>query len=122
VVIYVKKIIEVKNGVAVVEREFEDGYEEIEVPLPALLTVTKEINTPRLPSLKGKMKAKAIQISTWSATDIQADSAKIGLKASPTRVVKIFNPPVRTNRQTLHGEAGEIAKTLVGKLKETRII
>ena len=49
------------------------GYEVIESPLPCLLTVVKEINEPRLPSLKGKMAARKAEIPTWTAEDIGAE-------------------------------------------------
>jgi len=122
VVTYIRKIIGVENNKLIVEREFEDGYEEIETPLPSLITVMKQLNTPRLPSLKGKMRAKSMTMTQWNAEAIGAEAAKIGLKGSPTRVVKIFNPPVRTDKQVLDGEPDVIAKTVIGKLKETKVI
>ncbi len=122
VITYVRKIVEQKADKLIVEREFEDGYEIIQVSLPASLTVTKEINIPRLPSLKGKMKAKSMEIKTLSAEDIKADPEKIGLKGSPTKVTKIFNPPVRSDREFLNGSPTELATLLVGKLKEKKVI
>ena len=73
----------------------EDGYEIIEAPLPALITVVKEINTPRLPSLKGIMRSKQAKIVCWTHKDIEADPLNIGLNASPTQVARIFTPPPR---------------------------
>ena len=122
VITYVRKIVEVQDNKLTVEREFEDGYELIQVALPASITVTKEINTPRLPSLKGKMKAKSMEVATLSAEDIKADPEKIGLKGSPTKVTKIFNPPVRGDRESLTGEPAELASLLVSKLKEKKVI
>ncbi len=116
-VTYVKKIEEVKNKTMRVERMMEEGFEIIETPLPALLTVVKEINEPRLPSLKGLMRAKQAKIMHWTAKDIAADSACIGLDSSPTRVVKIFTPPPRIGGQMLTGETQEIVEQLVGLLK-----
>ena len=57
-VTYVKKIEEARDKSMKVERMLEEGFEIIETPLPALLTVVKEINEPRMPSLKGLMKRK----------------------------------------------------------------
>ncbi|MFA5928057.1 MAG: electron transfer flavoprotein subunit beta/FixA family protein [Candidatus Margulisiibacteriota bacterium] len=122
IVTYVRKVVEQKDGSLIMEKEFEDGYEVMKTPLPAVITVTKEINVPRLPSLKGKMKAKTIQVPTWSAADIGADPESAGLKGSPTKVMKIFNPPVRTDREKLEGEAVLIATTLVARLKERKVI
>jgi len=116
-VTYVKKIEEVKDQVMRVERMMEEGYEIIETPLPALLTVVKEINEPRLPSLKGLMRAKQAKITHWTAKDLTLDSRYLGLEGSPTRVVKIFTPPPRTGGQMLQGETQEIVEKLAALLK-----
>lgn len=122
VVTYVRKIVECKDNSLIVEREFEDGYEVIQVTLPAVITVTKEINIPRLPSLKGKMKAKSLEVPTLSAEAVDADPEQIGLKGSPTKVAKIFNPPVRSDRELLTGEEPDVVQQLVSKLKEKKVI
>ena len=62
--------------------------------LPGVLTVVKEVADPRLPTLRGKQKAKRAEIPVWTAKDMETDSAKLGLNGSPTRVVKIFRPTV----------------------------
>lgn len=116
-VTYVKKIEEVKDGSMRVERMMEEGFEIIEVPLPCLLTVVKEINEPRLPSLKGMMRSKAVKITTLGHKDLGLEAKKIGLDGSPTRVVKIFTPPPRIGGQMLEGETSEIASQLVDLLK-----
>ncbi len=117
-VTYVKKIEEISANKAKVERMTEEGYDVIETPIPCLLTVVKEINTPRLPSLKGMMKAKSAKIIKWTADDIKCDPKSIGLDGSPTRVVKIFTPPPRKGGQILKGEAVELSKELVELLKD----
>jgi len=115
---YVRKIEEIDEKHIVAERMLEEGYEVISSPLPCLLTVVKEINEPRLQSLKGKMAAKKAEIQTWSAEDIQAESNKVGLEGSPTKVVEIFTPPARSGGEMLDGEPAEVAAELVGKLKD----
>ncbi|MGE5309312.1 MAG: electron transfer flavoprotein subunit beta/FixA family protein [Deltaproteobacteria bacterium] len=117
-VTYVKKIEEIKDGKAKVERMSEEGYDILVSPLPAVFTVVKEINTPRLPGLKGMMRAKSAKITTWSAKDIGAEPENVGLKGSRTSVVKIFTPPVRAGGQMLTGEVPEVAEKLAGLLKE----
>ena len=99
------------------ERMTEEGYEIIESPLPCLITVVKEINDPRLPSLKGKMKAKKFEIKRWGAADLNVDPDLIGLNGSPTKVVKIFTPPPRKGGQILQGDVNEVSKRLVELLK-----
>lgn len=120
-VTYVKKIEKLDKEKATVERMTEEGYDIIEVPLPCVFTVVKEINEPRLPSLKGKMKAKKIEIPVWTAADVACDEEKIGLDGSPTRVVKIFTPPPRGGGRLLEGEPSETAKELASLLKSAII-
>jgi electron transfer flavoprotein beta subunit len=98
---YISKVLEVKTHSIIVERMLENGYEILEIELPCLLTVVKEINFPRLPTLRGKLKAKAMQIPIWSPEDIEAESEFLGLKGSPTRVVKISTPKVSRNGEVL---------------------
>jgi electron transfer flavoprotein beta subunit len=93
-VTYTSKIREVEEGNLTVERLVEEGYEILKLPLPALLTVVKEISFPRLPTLRGKQKARKAEIINWSADDIEIDRDKLGLKGSSTRVVKIDHPRV----------------------------
>ncbi|MDD5156326.1 MAG: electron transfer flavoprotein subunit beta/FixA family protein, partial [Candidatus Omnitrophica bacterium] len=117
-VTYVKKIEEVKGNIMRVERMMEEGFEIIETPLPALLTVVKEINEPRLPSLKGMMRAKSAKIALWTQKELNLDPQKLGLCGSPTQVVKIFTPTPRAGGQKLTGEIPEIATALVDLLKD----
>jgi electron transfer flavoprotein beta subunit len=117
-VTYVRKIEEIDDKHVVAERLLENGYEVIEAPLPCLLTVVKEINEPRLPSLKGKMTAKKAEITKWTAEDIGAEPAWIGLDGSPTKVVKIFTPPARGGGEVFTGEPEEAVSKLVEKLRD----
>ena len=120
-VTYVKKIEEIKDNKAKVERMMEEGYDIVETPMPCLFTVVKEINNPRLPSLRGMMKAKSAKITKWTADDIEADPKSIGLDGSPTRVVKIFTPPARKGGEMLRGDTADIAREVVELLKEVVI-
>ncbi len=119
---YVSKIREIEKGQAVVECLMETGKEVLEVELPAVLTVVKEINEPRLPSLKGKMRAKKAEITVWNEADIEADPEKVGLKGSPTAVNRTFSPPRRSGGEIIQAETNaEAGKILVGKIKELQI-
>lgn len=117
-VTYVKKIEKISADEARVERMTEEGYDIVETPLAALLTVVKEINEPRLPSLKGKMRAKKAEIPVWTAEDLCCQEDKIGLDGSPTRVLKIFTPSQRKGGEILEGEASEKVKKLAELMKE----
>jgi len=116
-VTYVKKIEEANEKTMRLERMLEEGFEIIETPLPALITVVKEINEPRIASLKGMMRAKSAKITLWSQNDLGLDSEKIGLCGSPTQVVKIFTPTPRTGGQIISGDTQEVCKKIVELLK-----
>ncbi len=122
---YVSKIKEIDFGKKkiVVERLLEHGREIVESTLPALITVVKDINEPRLPSLLGIKKAAKAQIPTLTAKDIGADENRIGLKGSPTWVTKVFSPEARGGSgEMLKGELAEIIPLLVNKLMDTKFI
>lgn len=114
---YVRKITGFENNVIRLHRLMDDGYDEVEIPLPGLLTVVKEINQPRVPSLKGKMKAKGLVIRNLNAVDIGADADSIGLPGSTTQVVKVFAPEFKGERAMLQGTVDEQVEQLVKKLE-----
>lgn len=115
-VAYVRKINSHTTDSIRVERLMDDGHDLVEVPLPALFTVVKEINEPRIPSLKGKMRAKKIDITVLNAADIEADPEQLGLKGSTTQVVRVFSPELKGERAMLTGTADEQVAQLYEKL------
>jgi len=113
----VQKTRQVTAATIEVERMMDDGYDVLRLPLPALLTVVKDINEPRVASLKGKMKAKKAEIQQFSAADIGADPQCIGLTGSPTQVVRVFSPEPRGDRRIFSGSVDEQVDQLVACLK-----
>lgn len=113
---YVRKIEEIREGYIRCQRMTEDGYEVIEMPLPAVITVVKEIAEPRLPSIKGMMRAKKAVVTVWTADDIGADKNLCGLKGSPTQVVRTFVPIHDIKSEILEGEPREQAQKLAERL------
>ncbi len=113
---YVRKIEEVTPNTIRCQRMTEDGYEVIEMPLPAVITVVKEINEPRLPSIKGKLKARKTEVTVYTADDIGADKNLCGLKGSPTQVVKTFVPVHEIKAEMIDGNAKEQAQKLAEKM------
>lgn len=91
---YVGKLERTDEGNLLAERLVEGGREVVSVAAPALMTVVKEIGVPRLPTLRGILRAKEANIEIWGPVDISADPSLIGLNGSPTRVVKIHHPQV----------------------------
>ncbi len=122
IITYVRKV-EINGALVNVERVFEDGYERMGAELPLVLTVLKEMNVPRMASLRGRMKAKKAEIPRKTAADIGADPAFTGLAGSPTKVVKIFSPPKKTGGLKIEGTAPlDAARTVISKLKEQKVI
>ena len=121
---YVSKVREIDPGKKkiVVERMLENGKEVVECSLPAVITVMKDINEPRLPSLLGIKKAAKAQIPTWTAQDVGVDENRVGLKGSPTWVWKVFTPEARGGGEVLKGELTEVASLLVEKLMDLKFI
>jgi electron transfer flavoprotein alpha/beta subunit len=115
-VAYVRKVDDVRDNSIVVQRLMDDGFDVIESSLPVLLTVVRELNVPRLPSLKGKMAAKKAEIRKLTAADIGADEGSLGLKGSPTQVKNIFAPEAKKDRKMLSGTDDENIETLVKEL------
>jgi electron transfer flavoprotein beta subunit len=113
----VQNVREIEKDFILVERMMDDGFDVVRLPLPALLTVVKDINEPRVPSLKGKMKAKKADITVLTAADIRAEEKYIGLAGSPTQVVKVFTPEPRGNRTVFTGSPEEQVSRLVDQLK-----
>jgi electron transfer flavoprotein beta subunit len=85
--------------------------------------VLKDINMPRIPKLKNARKARTAEITVWRPDDIGADPEKIGLNASPTRVVKTEPPAVRSAvTMKLDGEPAGVAKALAKELSRRVIL
>ena len=115
---FVKKVRELKDNSIVVERVTESGYEVVEVELPAVITIVKGDRDPRLPSLRGMMRAKRAQIKKLTAEDLPVDKDKIGLAGSPTKVHKVFTPPRRKGGEKWEGEPAELAAKLAKVIRE----
>ncbi len=94
--------IELADGKMRAERMTEEGYDVVEAELPVLISVVKEINEPRIASLKGKMSARKAEIPVWTAEFIGADTKQLGLDGSPTMVVEVFSPQARKGGKTTY--------------------
>ncbi len=121
-VAYVAEIKSLDSKKMVAKRLIEDGYEIVEVKLPVVMTVVKEINEPRTPSLRGKMAARKADIPCWWPEDISAPLEKLGLQGSPTQVVKVMTPPCRSGGDKYEGEAEELAEKLLDVLKCMEVV
>lgn len=75
-----------------VSRKLEGRHEIVEAPLPAMLTVVRELNRPRYPKVPMRLAAATAEVTVWNNQTLKLDEQKIGLKGSPTWVSKIFSP------------------------------
>lgn len=120
---YVMGVEDVDPESITVKRMHEDGYDICKMDLPAVITVLKDINTPRVPTLKGRLASEKIDIPVWKPSDIGAQIDKIGLDGSPTRVVKTAPPPPRNAVvKKIEGSPKKCAKQLVHELRIRSIL
>lgn len=119
---YVRRISNITSSELTVERLVEGGVEVLRLPLPALITVVKEINEPRLPSLKGVMRAKRAEVPVWGQSELDTDPARTGITGSPTQVVQVFTPELRREGELLAGPPAEQAAVLVERLRAAGLI
>jgi electron transfer flavoprotein beta subunit len=115
---YVSLIEEIKDKYLRIQRMIEEGHEVIETTLPAVITVAKEINVPRLPSLRGITRSKSAVVPTWGIKELGVDSAMVGLAGSSTQVIKIFFPQRIHQAEMLAGNLEKQVETLVDRLKK----
>ncbi|MEJ2671266.1 MAG: electron transfer flavoprotein subunit beta/FixA family protein [Deltaproteobacteria bacterium] len=106
------------DGDLTVERLLDHGYDAVATNLPALITVVKEINEPRVPSFKAKLRAKKAAIPVWGIADLNLEAGNVGLNGSFTQVVKVFPPPARGQAEIWTGAPEELADRLWQRLKE----
>ena len=112
-VAYVKKIREVTESEVVCEREIETGVEVIRVKMPAVLTVLKDINVPRLPSYRMKMEGKEKETPVWGIADLGLQENQVGMEGSVTTVRKTFTPDPRGNCRMIEGSEEEMIGALL---------
>jgi electron transfer flavoprotein beta subunit len=120
-VTYVSRFVESGSSELKLERMHESGSDISIVKLPAVLTVLKDVNIPRIPTLKGRLSSRKSEITIWDETDLKTDPNKIGLGGSPTRVVSTRKPDARDKHTIiLNGSASDSARELM-KILKTRI-
>lgn len=108
-------------GRIVVERALDRRREVIRARLPALLTVDRGLNTVRYASLPSLLASLEAPLTVWSAADLGADPEDVGLRGSPTRVVRSFSPPVRRRETRLIPGAAENPRQAAGQLADALV-
>lgn len=104
-----------------VRKMTDDGYVRLKVKLPALLTVLREINIPRLPSVNGVLRGEKAEVSRMTREDLGIDPEKTGLKGSATRVVGTGRPVTTRGTIWIEGNPMEQAEKLRALLREEKI-
>ena len=118
----VKKI-EILDGKAKVERITADGYEVVEVSLPAVPTISNEIGEPRYPTIKGIMAAKKKEPTVWKPADVGIEPSQVGAAGKRAKMLKLFQPVREGKCEIVEGEnPEEAAANLALKLREAKVL
>ncbi|NWF55056.1 MAG: electron transfer flavoprotein subunit beta/FixA family protein [Syntrophaceae bacterium] len=96
----------------------EQGYRIVETTLPALITVTRDINTPRFTSLMGVLEAETKPLVSWSAADLGIKPDEVGFQGSPTQTGDVFMPEMKRKAEILRGEPEEMVGEIVRKIRQ----
>ena len=118
----VSQVEEITGGELRTRRLIDEGYAVIQASLPAVITVTKSINVPRLPSLRSILKSKSSVIPVWGLKELGIDGAKVGTTGSFTRVIKVFYPERVRQSTVFQGEITIQVDSLVDKLKSAGLV
>lgn len=114
----VRELVAIGRGRVTVRHATDAGIELVEVPLPAVLTVAKDIAQPRMPSIAGVRAAAGAPVAVLSAARVQADPARSGLAGSPTQVVRSFVPERSDTCEVLEGSVPEQAARIIALAEE----
>ena len=119
----VARKVEVLDGKARVERVAADGFDVIEVGLPALITVSNELGAARYPTIKGIMGAKRKEPIVWKPADIGVDPAQVGVAGRRTKLAKLFQPVREAKCELVTADTPEEAAVkLALKLREVKAL
>jgi electron transfer flavoprotein beta subunit len=113
VIAMVSKIAEINEETCKVNADIENGYRVVQVMLPALFTVTRDVNTPSKLSFSGIIKARKKEITIWDHNDLNINEDEVGLKGSPTLVSKMENLEIKRDIQWVEGDLEEKADQLI---------
>lgn len=121
--ITVARKIDVADDKAMVERVTADGYEVVEVSLPALITVSNELGEARYPTMRGIMAARKVEPIIWKPADIGVEESQVGAAGRKVKLLKLFQPVHEGRCEVIEGESAEEAGiNLALKLREAKLI
>ena len=122
VVTMVKEIVEYNDAAWKVKAAIDNGYRLMQVKLPAVFTVTREVNTPRTLSFSGIIKARKKAIEQWNLEELGVSGESVGLKGSPTIVSRLDTKESKREVEFIAGTREEKAEKMVQKLIETGLL
>ena len=121
--ISIAKSVKVEGGKVVVERVLAEGYDTVEAPLPALVTISNELGEPRYPKLQQIMMAARKQVTVMTASDLGLDASQVGPGGVRLNLDRLFQPVSEVECEIVEGEtADEVAQKLALRLREQKII
>ncbi|TEU15684.1 MAG: electron transfer flavoprotein subunit beta, partial [Anaerolineales bacterium] len=122
VVTRVREIVEHDGEWWKVKAALEDGYRLVQVRLPAVFAVAKELNTPRALSFSGIVKARKKQITEWGIDDLSVLEESVGLRGSPTIVSNMITMESKRQVEMIAGTRDEKAERLIQKLADAGVL
>lgn len=115
--------IKVEGKTVLAKSVFGSVRRMVEAKMPALLTVTKEMNMPRYPTIRGIASAyREKKITVWTSKDVDAKPIRIGLPGSPTQVRKTFSPKHEREGKIFTGTVTQLAGNLLSVLVEHNFV
>ena len=121
-VTFVRTVLELNPNSAVVERLTESGTQEVVTPLPALLTVLKDLNEPRWPNMAELYRARFAPVRQFRLADLNLEGSEVGLEGSPTRVIDMFSPETERDGLIFDEDYEEGFERLLCHLDENGVI
>ena len=113
--------LEVENGWAFCIRSLEDKVQRVKVKLPAVITVSKEINMPRFPNVILALRKKPSTV--WGCVELECDPTQVGISGSPSVTKRVVAPPKRnTDTKYLTGSDDEVVSSFVDLLEAEHLI
>jgi electron transfer flavoprotein beta subunit len=121
--ITITRSVSVNGSTLRAERVLSDSFEAVEVPLPAVVTVSNELGEPRYPTLPQIMQAARKQVTSWSCVDLGLDPGDVGAAGARLQLDALFIPEVDSECEFIQGDSpAEMASTLARKLREAKVI
>lgn len=115
--------IEINGSEARIKQKLGDRQRVLSTQIPALITVEREINEPRIPAMDRIIDAYNKEIPVWKAEDINGDIEHFGLKGSPTKLRKVYAPKLKKGDvELLDGSPADAARKLIEILKQKYVI